>query len=148
MLTVKNEPGLSRYLCQSRDTDEAAWRLLEKAEIHLVPSVNPDGAEANTRHNTRLTDLNRQFPGWREVGRPHNDLLRGRDKEVKAMMSWIQSNNFVISISFHDGQVLINYPWDDSPTAVEGEKSLCCDDDVFKHLSMLYAENHPFMWTG
>ena len=45
-------------------------------------------------------------------------------------------------------RVMINYPWDDSPDAEEGEECVCPDDDVFKHLASLYAENHPFMWTG
>ena len=43
---------------------------------------------------------------------------------------------------------MINYPWDDSPNAVEGEKAECGDNDVFSHLSSTYANNHPFMWTG
>ena len=54
----------------------------------------------------------------------------------------------MLSISFHDGQVLINYPWDDCPGALEGEKAPCSDDDVFKYLASLYADYHPFMWTG
>ena len=45
-------------------------------------------------------------------------------------------------------RVMINYPWDDSPDAEEGEECVCPDDDVFKHLAALYADNHPFMWTG
>ena len=43
---------------------------------------------------------------------------------------------------------MINYPWDDSPQAKEGEKSVCPDDDVFSEISAIYANNHPFMWTG
>lgn len=43
---------------------------------------------------------------------------------------------------------MMNYPWDDAPDAVEGEVSLCPDDDVFRELAALYADNHPFMWTG
>ena len=27
-----------------------------------------------------------------------------------------------LTFSFHDGRVLVNYPWDDSPAAVEGQK--------------------------
>ena len=45
-------------------------------------------------------------------------------------------------------KVLINYPWDDCPGAQEGEQAPCPDDDVFKCLASLYADNHPFMWTG
>ena len=101
------------------------------------------------RTNINELDLNREFPGWRDLGRPNNELVRGRPKEVKAVMSWIQSHYyFVLSISFHDGQVLINYPWDDSPSAVEGQKSVCGDDDVFQHLASLYSDHHAFMWTG
>ena len=64
------------------------------------------------------------------------------------MMNWVLDHPFVLSVSFHDGRVMINYPWDDSPDAVEGEKCVCSDDDVFRHLAALYAENHPYMWTG
>jgi len=79
---------------------------------------------------------------------PRLELIKNREKEVKLMINWILDNPFVLSISFHDGRVMINYPWDDSPAAVEGEKALCPDDDVFSELAALYADNHPFMWTG
>ena len=75
-------------------------------------------------------------------------LFDDREKEVRAMMKWILHNPFVLSVSFHDGRVMINYPWDDSPGAVEGEKAECPDDDVFGVISSVYANNHPFMWTG
>ena len=121
---------------------------MNTTDIHLLPSVNPDGYEAETRNNANDQDLNRAFPGWKDLGMPRNQQVKGREKEVKAMINWILGNPFVLSISFHDGQVLINYPWDDSPSAVEGEQDLCPDDDVFSELSTIYAENHPFMWTG
>lgn len=140
--------GLIFYLCEHYETDSEIKELIDTTDIHLLPSINPDGCENGTRHNVNDKDLNREFPGWRDIGQANNDLLRGREKEVKSMMSWIQANNFILSISFHDGQVLINYPWDDSPSAREGEKSVCSDDDVFKNLASVYADNHPFMWTG
>ena len=79
--------------------------LVDSTDIHLVPSINPDGCEAGTRNNAHDKDLNREFPGWRDLNTRHNDLLRGREREVRAVMSWVQANTFVLGISFHDGQV-------------------------------------------
>ena len=137
-----------RYLTDNYESDQRVRNLVDTTDIHLLPSVNPDGNAADTRHNTNDEDLNRAFPGWMELGMPRNDLIKDREKEVKAMMNWILDNPFVLSISFHDGRVMINYPWDDSPSAVEGEKAICPDDDVFSELAALYADNHAFMWTG
>jgi hypothetical protein len=60
-------------------------------------------------------DLNRNFPKWNE----HNawesgtlDIFSGREEETKLLMRWILDNVFVISANFHDGAVLVNYPWD------------------------------------
>ncbi len=50
------------------------------------------------------------------------DLMKRREVEVAAVMRWVMDNPFLLSLSFHDGRVLVNYPWDDSPQAVEGEK--------------------------
>ena len=38
--------------------------------------------------------------------------------------------------------------WDDCPDAVEGERAFCPDDDLFSRIAGIYADNHPFMWTG
>ena len=65
-----------------------------------------------------------QYCGYRE------QLLAGREREVRAVIRWVLDNpfvlrsafegltvivmiNFVFSVSFHDGRVMINYPWDD-----------------------------------
>lgn len=140
--------GLSRYLTENYATDPRVRRIVDTTDIHLLPSVNPDGNAADSRHNANDEDLNRAFPGWLDLDLPRTELIKDREKEVKAMMNWILANPFVLSISFHDGRVMINYPWDDSPAAVEGEKAICPDDDVFSELAALYADNHPFMWTG
>jgi len=140
--------GLARFLTDNYLTDPRVRRIVDTVDIHLMPSVNPDGNAADSRHNANDEDLNRAFPGWMDLGLPRAELVIDREKEVKAIMNWILDNPFVLSISFHDGRVMINYPWDDSPAAVEGEKAICPDDDVFSELAALYSDNHPFMWTG
>jgi len=140
--------GLARYLTENYEKDPRVKFLIQNTDIHLMPSMNPDGNAADTRNNSNDEDLNRSFPGWEDFGMPRQEMVKNRQKEVKAAMNWILDNPFVLSISFHDGRVMINYPWDDSPDAVEGEKAICPDDDIFSELAALYANNHPFMWTG
>ena len=55
--------ALAQYLVTNYDTDERVMRILDNTEIHLVPSMNPDGFEAVTRGNYNQVDLNRAFPG-------------------------------------------------------------------------------------
>jgi len=174
--------GLARYLTDNYGKDARVTAIVDTTEVHLIPSINPDGNEACSRHNANDEDLNRAFPGWRDMGLSRYAIFTGgfqlsfkkkwrggalfkggfqeqdnyqyeyevrpREPEVQAMMNFILDNPFVLSISFHDGRVMVNYPWDDSPTAEEGHAAVCPDDAVFSELAALYAEWHTFMWTG
>jgi len=156
--------GLARYLTENYGKSPQITAIVDNTETHLVPSINPDGYREDTRHNVHDEDLNRAFPGWRDMCLSREELfhsgfqeqedgsyeyiLQEREPEVSAMMNWCLDNSFVFSISFHDGRVMVNYPWDDSPTAEEGQAAVCPDDAVFSELSQLYSEWHTFMWTG
>ena len=64
-------------------------------------------------------------------------------------MTWIVSNPFVLSANLHGGSVVASYPFDDSrkhPTY--GFNSASPDDQVFRHLAHLYADNHGTMKRG
>ena len=40
---------------------------MDNTDIFLVPSVNPDGFEMESRYNVHEEDLNRAFPGWMDM---------------------------------------------------------------------------------
>jgi len=108
--------------------------LLNSTEIHLMPSVNPDGYEAARegvcnprpnnvgRQNANNVDLNRNFPDQFEID-PQDDagLLRNRQPETMSIMTWIvdKRNPFVLSANLHGGSVVASYPYDSVPKSVE-----------------------------
>jgi carboxypeptidase D len=155
--------ALSEYLAKSYGKNERITNLLDTTEIHIVPTMNPDGFEKKTlfsqsvRANANNKDLNRAFPTWKDLGQDRNELTKGREKEVTAMVNWIMDNPFVLSINFHDGAVVANYPWDDkdskpwtkSPLFREYEGgNYTPDHEEFVSLATLYSSQHNNMFRG
>lgn len=67
---------LIRYLESDDDTRQERWR--ERITIHLVPMLNPDGAERFVRHNAVGIDVNRDA---RVLATPEGRALKGvRDR--------------------------------------------------------------------
>ena len=128
--------------------------------------MNPDGYEQwhtigsvhfSTRKNGNNVDLNRGFPTWKDLGQDRAQLKEGRQKEVKVMIDWIMDNPFVLSINFHGGEVVVNYPWDLSEVQPWTKSSLfrehregdrgqyTADNKEFQELSLVYSTNHKTM---
>lgn len=97
-------------------------------------------------------DLNRDFPDQFDsqfnMVKRGSSIVQGRQNETVAMMTWIATNPFVLSGNFHGGTVVASYPYD------SGSPRSCCieskspDDQLFKHLARVYADNHPVMRLG
>ena len=138
------------------------FRLLNTTDIWLMPTLNPDGFAAGEegdcgdmqsggagRENAHRQDLNRNFPDQFRDGLDQESLLKGREPETLAAMTWIVSNPFVLSGNLHGGSVVASYPFDDSKNhRMEGFYSASPDDSMFKHLATLYASNHKTMYRG
>ena len=134
-------------------------RLINSTDIHLLITMNPDGFEQATlgdctryddtsgRKNGRNVDLNRNFPTKDDLTEAEGRLFYGREPETRSVMRWILDNPFVLSINFHGGAVVSNYPFDDSD-APTGVISRTPDHDLFKHLATIYASNHEDMFQG
>jgi carboxypeptidase D len=136
--------------------DQEVTDLVSNTDIHILPTMNPDGFETATlgecsghgpnsgRHNDHGMDLNRDFPTWDNLNATREQLLQPRQPETKAVMKWIMDNPFVLSINFHDGAVVANYPYDDSD-APSGQVSLTEDNELFLDLAKTYANHHTNM---
>merc|ERR1712079_334082 len=71
-------PNLVTKYSIGSSVQERVPQLLDNTEIHLVPSMNPDGFEAVTRGNYNQVDLNRGFPGAELLGATRAELLEDR----------------------------------------------------------------------
>ncbi|KAI5718674.1 hypothetical protein M8J77_025030 [Diaphorina citri] len=157
--------------------------LLDNTRIHLLPNLNPDGSElavegncrsGRGRNNINNHDLNRQFPDYFRHNRSNIPTLvstsQSIDPEVQAVIDWMNSVPFVMSLQLHGGNVVASYPYDsfygESPNerlirqygtddvekiskikvkVTKKEPALTPDTDVFLHLASTYARLHPTM---
>ena len=159
--------ALSEYLAHNYGVDDRVTELLDTVEVHILPTLNPDGFETkalffvdSVRQNIHSVDLNRAFPTWKELGQSREQLLAGREPEVSAAMEWIMDSPWVLSINFHDGAVVANYPWDDKDTRPWEKSALfrapasghnpnyTPDHEEFLSLAENYAAQHATMASG
>ncbi|XP_026328536.1 carboxypeptidase E-like isoform X4 [Hyposmocoma kahamanoa] len=156
--------------------DKRIRALIHTTRIHLLPSMNPDGWQAAYdvggrdyligRANNHSVDLNRNFPDLDAItfelerqGISHNnhllqdlsrltapDCQKTLEPETRAVMRWIMSIPFVLSAALHGGDLVANYPYDESRSgAPTSEYSASPDDETFRELALTYAMAHEDM---
>ncbi|XP_017568066.1 carboxypeptidase Z [Pygocentrus nattereri] len=113
------------------------------------------------RYNAHNIDLNRNFPDLTSIVYNRRRLKRFRSDhipipdiywfgkvapETYAVMKWIRSIPFVLSASFHGGDLVVSYPYDLSKHPQEASMfSQTPDEQVFKQLARTYANAHATM---
>ncbi len=134
-LSVEVPLKLIRYLAEGFSKDETIRSLLDKRDVYIIPSVNPDGSEfdiagsnyrswrKNRRENKTScagVDLNRNYGfRWGTGGsskNPCSDVFMGAEPfsepETKAIKAFVESRlNLKILLSFHTFSELVLYPW-------------------------------------
>ena len=133
---------LIEWLVEGYGNDPRSTDLINNTDIFIMPTMNPDGFELGQRYNANNVDLNRDFPD--QFTDPNNSLS-GREPETQAVMEWTWNHHFVLSANMHTGALVANYPFD-GPNS--GVYSASPDDDLFVHLSLIYADAHPNMASG
>ncbi|XP_075216200.1 carboxypeptidase E-like [Lycorma delicatula] len=162
---------LADYLCEEYlANNPLIVGLIEKTRIHLLPSMNPDGWQISTdaggqdyllgRTNKNNIDLNRNFPDLDRIVFSYeqanidrnNHLLEMVDRltqpiqpETKAVIRLIMEVPFVLSANLHGGDLVANYPYDESRSGKSTEYSESPDDDTFRFLAINYAKHHKDM---
>jgi len=164
---------LAEYLCtEYRAKNPEIVKLLNTTNIHLLPSMNPDGFELALRtkpaergwlvgrSNAHGVDLNRNFPDLDKIFYYLDEQKMGRydhlmdlfsddnqrfEPEVKAVGEWTVSLPFVLSANLHEGDLVANYPFDASRVDGMSEYAKSPDDATFKHLASVYADSHAHM---
>ena len=99
-------------------------KLLNSTDLWLMPALNIDGFEMARegecgnmysngvgRENANMKDLNRNFPDQFRDGGDRASLLKGREPETLAAMTWIVNNPFVLSGNLvREGGTAVDFP--------------------------------------
>lgn len=131
--------ALIKFLAENYGRDSRVTNLINNVQIHIMPSMNPDGAEKRTRANANGVDLNRDFPDFSTSD--NQNTTKTRQVETVAVMNWQKSHRFVLSANFHGGAEVVNYPWDTIPDKFPQE-------ELVKELSLNYAHEASYIGTS
>ncbi len=133
---------LADYILNNATTDTAVQRLLDNVDLYICPLENPDGTYHltnglilkdgvhSTYNNYNGVQMNRNYPVLPGLVDTVNI-----QPETQAIIDWVTPRHFVMSVNFHCGAEIVNYPWDAWTTAQREH----ADADWFRYTGQNYA---------
>lgn len=169
--------NLAQYMCaEYLKGNTTIHAITNQIRVHILVSMNPDGYEKAYklpypkdyiigRNNANDVDLNRNFPDLgfiqcatddsnhlgfnREYTRIASEGLL-LEPETQSVLEWIMAIPFVVSANLHGGDLVANYPFDNSCDGNKVEYHATPDDETFQYLALTYSQHNPAMasYTG
>jgi murein tripeptide amidase MpaA len=124
-------------LLRGRSQSALIGRLTDQCEIWINPLANPDGTYWGGNHtvggarrgNANNKDLNRNFPDPEDGIYPTGPW----QPETVVMMNIAEAYQFTLSVNFHGGAEVFNFPWDTW-------ERFHPDDNWFIHIAKQYVD--------
>ncbi|MDY0017074.1 MAG: DUF2817 domain-containing protein [Candidatus Delongbacteria bacterium] len=120
--------------------------IVDNTEFYVMPLLNPDGMENNSRYNANYVDLNRNFPEgtYYDV----DSVNATQMPEIDAIIKWTKEHNFVLSTNYHGGALVANYPYDKDFGVANYLYAACPDDVHVTWLAYNYSVRNSPMFNG
>jgi hypothetical protein len=91
--------------------------IVNNVELFINPAANPDGTyyggnstvSGAIRYNANFVDLNRNYPDFEDGDHPDG---KSWQPETVAFMGFAGDHSISLSVNFHGGAEVVNYPWD------------------------------------
>lgn len=129
--------NLIYHLLINYGKDEKITDLINKTNIFILPSANPDGFEklknknfnCNFDSNLKSRDIEYNFPDILDANLTSENLLVGRESETISLINWILGNKFVLSGNLRQ--------------SVPSKLNINQDKNLFDQLSSRFMTNKP-----
>ncbi|MEA3450347.1 MAG: M14 family zinc carboxypeptidase, partial [Bacteroidota bacterium] len=125
-------------LLTSYGTSQQITDIVNSVAIYINPLANPDGTyhggndnvSGSFRYLANGQDPNRDFPHQGGTNTPYSI-------ETQDMMNFADEHNFIVSMNFHGGAEVYNFPWD----YWYSSENMHADDTWFRHFGAEYVAN-------
>merc|ERR1711970_443655 len=150
---------LAQYLLNNYERDEGIQILVNKTDIYILPTANPDGFEITEpevgetddtkcrhqnegRNNGNGEDLNRNLPDiWQSSNWTKDKLKEDREPETQALIDWNLDNPGVLAANLHGGTMVSTVPYDSYKN--EADKQAVKEDETGQEISFSGPPSSP-----